>query len=493
MAGYSGGAAAGTCDVGIIGLAVMGSNLALNIADKGFQVAVYNRTTSKMQDFLKANPGYKNLIGCETLKDFAAALKKPRRALILVQAGKPTDSTIEQLSEVFEKDDVIVDTGNAHFRDQGRRAEELEAKGLRFLGMGISGGEEGARKGPAFFPGGTLSVWEDIKDVIEAASAKAIDGRPCAVMNGKGGAGSCVKMYHNAGEYAILQIWGEVCAVLTAWGVPPEKRVSVLESWKTKTGGKHPNLLSSYMLDITVEVMRMKDTTGAGGADDGQLLVTRTMDKIGSKGTGLWSVQEALGVGCPAPSLAEAVLARQMSMQRDERLANGKKIKLTPSPATTASDDDIEDLFWAATLSIIASYAQMFQCLRVLDKEFSFGLNLPATIATFRAGCILQGYLLQPMTEAFEADPNLSSLLVAFAPEIQENFPRFKRMIGKICSQSDVGIPVMLTSLNYIQMMLADNIMSAQVTALQRDVFGRHGFKRLDKEGDFNAQWPELQ
>merc|ERR1719380_387531 len=342
---------AATCDVGVIGLAVMGSNLALNIADKGFQVAVFNRTFAKTQEFLKKNEGYKNLKGYETMKEFAAALKKPRRALILVQAGGPTDATIQQLSEVFEKDDIIVDTGNAHFKDQSKRAADLEAKGLRFLGMGISGGEEGARKGPAFFPGGTPSVWADIKNVIEAASAKAIDGRPCAVMNGKGGAGSCVKMYHNAGEYAILQIWGEACAILNAWGVPPAKAAEVLESWKTKTGGSHPNFLSSYMLDITVEVMRMKDSAGAGGVDDGKLLVEKTMDKIGSKGTGLWSVQEALGVGCPVPSLAEAVLARQMSMQRDERVANNKKIAAYTPPARAAyTDEDIEDLYWGASL-----------------------------------------------------------------------------------------------------------------------------------------------
>jgi len=338
-----------------------------------------------------------------------------------------------------------------------------------------------------------LSVWEDIKDVIEAASAKAVDGRPCVTMNGKGGAGSCVKMYHNAGEYAILQIWGEVVAIMKAWGVPADKQAEILNSWKTKTGGSHPNLLSSYMLDITLEVVRMKDSVGAGGADDGKLLIEKTMDKIGSKGTGLWSVQEALGVGCPVPSLAEAVLARQMSMYRDERLANHGKIALPAVSPGKYTDDDIEDLFWGATLSIIASYAQMFQCLRVLDKEFEFGLNLPATIATFRAGCILQGYLLQPMTTAFEKDPNLSNLLVAFAPEVVANMGRFKRLVGNVCKDTDATFPVMLTSLNYVQTMVATNIHSAQVTALQRDVFGRHGFKRMDKDGDFNAQWPELQ
>merc|ERR1719440_2767812 len=195
----------------------------------------------------------------------------------------------------------------------------------------------------------------------------------------------------------------------------------------------------------------MKDSAVSGGVDDGELLVRRTMDKIGSKGTGLWSVQEALGVGCPVPSLAEAVLARQMSMHRDERLANGKKIKLSDEQLSDFTDDDMEDLFWAASLSIIASYAQMFQCLRQLDKQFEFGLNLPATIATFRAGCILQGYLLQPMTKAFEENPNLSSLLVAFAPEIKENMPRYKNLVANVCQKTNVSVPVLLSSLSYIQ------------------------------------------
>jgi len=482
-----------SCDVGVVGLAVMGSNLALNIADKKFQVAVFNRTWETTEKFLEKNKQYDNLKGFKTYEEFKNALKKPRRALILVKAGGPTDATIKALSEVFEKDDIIVDTGNAHFKDQTRRAEELEAKGLRFLGMGISGGEEGARKGPAFFPGGTLSVWNDIKDVIEAASAKASDGRPCAVMNGKGGAGSCVKMYHNAGEYAILQIWGEVVAVLRAWGLSNTRQAEILTAWKTKTGGKHANFLSSYMLDITAEVVKMNDSEAAGGKADGTQLIERTLDMVGSKGTGLWSVQEALGVGCPVPSLAEAVLSRQMTMYREERIANAEKVKLPKGAAPTTTDEDVEDLYWAAALSIIASYAQMFQCLRVMDKEFEFGLNLPATIATFRAGCILQGYLLEPMTKAFEGDPNLSNLIVAFASEVSENMPRFKRVVAKVVGEGGASLPVMLASLSYIQTMVATSIPSGQAVALQRDVFGRHGFKRLDKEGDFNAQWPELQ
>lgn len=481
-----------TCDVGVVGLAVMGSNLALNIADKGFEVAVFNRTWAKTQAFLEANKSFKNVHGFETMKEFAAALKKPRKALILVMAGAATDSTIAGLSEVFEKDDILVDTGNAHFRDQTKRATELEAKGLRFLGMGISGGEEGARKGPAFFPGGTLSVWEDIKNIVEAASAKAIDGRPCVTMNGKGGAGSCVKMYHNAGEYAILQIWGEVHAILKAWGVTPEKEWEILNSWKTKKGGSHENFLNSYMLDITVESVKVKDQVGAGGADDGSFLIEKTMDKIGSKGTGLWSVQEALGAGVPAPSLAEAVVARQMTMTRDIRHQISDKIKVE-SPKATYTDEMVEDLFWGTAMSIIASYAQMFHCLQVLDKEFEFGLNLPATIATFRAGCILQGYMLQPMTKAYEADANLCNLMVAFAPEISENMPRFRKLMGNVFGSTNASCPVIAASFGYITTMTQKNLPAGQCVALQRDVFGRHGFKRLDKEGDFNAKWPELQ
>merc|ERR1719424_1757059 len=224
------------------------------------------------------------------MKEFSAALKKPRRALVLVMAGAATDSTIDQLCEVFEKDDIIVDTGNAHFRDQDKRAANLEAKGLRFLGMGISGGEEGARKGPAFFPGGTLCVWNDIKDVVEAAAAKAIDGRPCVTMNGSGGAGSCVKMYHNAGEYAILQIWAEVYAAMKGAGLSNMECHAALSEWKKE------GTLASYMLDITIEVCQHKDESG-----DGSFLTEKVADMIGSKGTGLWSVQEALGVGSPVP------------------------------------------------------------------------------------------------------------------------------------------------------------------------------------------------
>jgi len=484
-----------TCDIGIIGTGIMGSNLCLNIADKGFNVAFTTRTYSNITAFLEKNNTYKNIHGCEGMKAFAAALKKPRRALILVQAGKATDATIEALTEVFEEGDIIVDTGNAHFRDQDKRAADLEAKGLRFLGMGISGGEEGARKGPAFFPGGTLSVWNDIKDVIEAASAKAIDGRPCATMNGKGGAGSCVKMYHNAGEYAILQIWAEAVAILKAYGIPRERQAQILDSWKTKSGGDaHPNLLSSYMLDITAEVVRGQDHVAAGGADDGSALIDKAMDMIGSKGTGLWSAQEAMGAGVPAPSLCMAVMARQMSMVRPERLANAKILPIAiPKPSAEVSDEAIEDLFWSVALAIIASYAQMFTCLRAMDKEFGFGLNLPATIATFRAGCILQGYLLQPMTIAFEKDPNLSSLLCAFPEEVKGNLERFQRCVAKVTAETMTATPVLGSSLGYIQTMIATEIPSAQVVALQRDVFGRHGFKRIDKEGDFNATWPELQ
>jgi len=300
-------------------------------------------------------------------------------------------------------------------------------------------------------------------------------------------------MYHNAGEYAILQIWGEVFSIMKAWKIPSSTQAELLTSWKTKTGGNHSNFLSSYMLDITVEVVKMADSEVAGGKADGSLLVDKTMDMIGSKGTGLWSVQEALGAGVPVPSLAEAVLARQMTMYRSERHENSKIINKPLATQDGYEPEDLECLFWAAGLSIIASYAQMFQCLRVLDKEFEFGLNLPATIATFRAGCILQGYLLQPMTKAFEANPNLSNLMCAFAPEIEENLPRFRKCIAKVVGEGTSGVPVMISSLGYIESMLSTELASGQCVALQRDVFGRHGFKRLDKEGDFNAKWPELQ
>ncbi|CAJ1036746.1 NAD binding domain of 6-phosphogluconate dehydrogenase [Leishmania utingensis] len=476
-------------DLGIIGLGVMGANLALNIAEKHFKVAVYNRTCSKTHEFLKEHEHEtfaSNLQGYETMKEFAASLKKPRRAFILVQAGAATDSTIEQLKVVFENGDIIIDTGNANFKDQSRRAAQLESQGLRFLGMGISGGEEGARKGPAFFPGGTPSVWEEVRPIVEAASAKAEDGRPCVTFNGKGGAGSCVKMYHNAGEYAILQIWGEAYSALQALGFNNDQVADVFESWKAD------GFLKSYMLDISIAACRAKEPAG-------NYLSEKVKDCIGSKGTGLWSAQEALEVGVPAPSLNMAVISRQMTMCKDERAENFKAFPTFPCSVREQVKDkspnapEVKQLYHAVSLSIIASYAQMFQCLRELDKVYGFGLKLPATIATFRAGCILQGYLLIPMTKAFEANPHLPNLMDAFTKEMKEGLPAYRQIIAMLTANTAVSLPVMTASLAYINAMYTLILPYGQLVSLQRDVFGRHGYERVDKEGRESFTWPAMQ
>jgi 6-phosphogluconate dehydrogenase len=487
-------------DIGIVGAGVMGSNLALNICDKGFRVALYDTNPAQIATVLEGNAAYASKLSGfaekENLGQFIQALRKPRKVIILVPAGKVTDAVIQDLAGLMDSNDVIIDVGNAHFRDQDRRAEELEARGLRFLGMGVSGGAEGARKGPAFFPGGTLSVWEDIKEIVEAAAAKAEDGRPCVTMNGKGGAGSCVKMFHNAGEYAVLQVWGEVHEIMKSYGLSTVDQKRILSGWKTKKCGRFDGFLSSYMLDITVEVVGAEDSEVAGGQSDGSPLLSKTMDKTDSKGTGLWSVVEALQAAVPVPTLAAAVLARQMSMMRDERHANANKVPFPSPPAVEGAKwtDELEtDLFNAAAMSILASYAQMFQSLRKLDQIFGFGVQLPATIATFRAGCILQGFMLSPMTKAFEEDPNLSNLIAAFEPEIREGLPSFKRLISHATGETNSTIPCMYASLDYVQTMLSKEIPSAQCVSLQRDVFGRHGFERLDKEGRFNASWQQLQ
>ncbi|OLP83500.1 6-phosphogluconate dehydrogenase, decarboxylating [Symbiodinium microadriaticum] len=243
------------------------------------------------------------------------------------------------------------------------------------------------------------------------------------------------------GEYAVLQIWGEVHEVLRAYGVDPDTQAKLLESWKTKVGGRYAGLLDSYMLDITIEVVKARDSTAAGGRDDGETLLSRTMDKTDSKGTGLWSVVEALQAAVPAPSLAASLLARQMSMVRSERLENAAAVPLPePKLKGTWNSEMEEDLFWAAAFAIIASYAQMFQCLRKMDEVFEFGLNLPATIATFRAGCILQGFLLEPMTKAFEDNPKLPNLLSAFRPEIEDNLHGFKRILSKMTNETGVTV-----------------------------------------------------
>ncbi|KEG12359.1 6-phosphogluconate dehydrogenase [Trypanosoma grayi] len=475
-------------DVGIVGLGVMGANLALNVAEKGFKVAVFNRTYTKAEAFIHENasaPFGGNLKAFASMKSFVAAIKKPRKVFILVQAGAATDETIEQLRATMELNDIIVDTGNAHFKDQGRRAEQLEAVGLRFLGMGISGGEEGARKGPAFFPGGTLSVWEEVRPIVEAAAAKAEDGRPCVTMNGRGGAGSCVKMYHNAGEYAILQVWGEAFDILRALGLNNDEVANVFEDWKAK------GFLTSYMLDISIVAARAK-------AEGGQYLSEFVKDRIGSKGTGLWSVQEALEVGVPAPSLGMAVVSRQITMYKSEREANEKAMPSAVKAVGYTMKDkspkakEVQQLYHAVSIAMIACYAQMFQCLRELDKVYQFGLNLPATIATFRAGCILQGHLLKPMTEAFEKNPNLSNLMCAFK-EIPEGLQYYRDILALITSKTAVSIPVLSASLQYVNAMFTPTLKYGQLVSLQRDVFGRHGYERLDKEGRESHHWPELQ
>ncbi|CAE8634651.1 unnamed protein product [Polarella glacialis] len=481
----------GTADVGIVGIGVMGSNLAINMLSRGFTVAIWNLETEVAEKFVATNKGEygaDKILGAVTYEDFAKLLKKPRKVLILVTAGKATDYVIDNLMNVFENDDIIVDTGNAHFKDQSRRAEMVEAKGMRFLGMGISGGAEGARKGPAFFPGGTLSIWEDIKPIVEAAAAKAADGRPCVTMCGRGGAGSCVKMYHNAGEYAVLQLWAEVFATLKCFGLTGAEIQDVLAEWKAR------GELDSYMLDITYEVAGKKDPEDAE-----KFLVDSTADMIGSKGTGLWSVQVAMDVGEPVPSLAQAVLARQMSMKRDERCANAARLPVVEKKMAPPADREkaVEDLYWAAYLSIASSYAQMFQALRAVDNEFKLEIqgNLPRIISTFRAGCILQGAMLEPMTKAFEADPKIPNLLCAFQKEIAQGIDGFRSTCALLVLGGEPA-GVMQASLSYLTTMTRSTLCAAQVVSLQRDVFGRHGFHRLRDgkatEESFNADWKEM-
>lgn len=475
-------------DLGVIGLGVMGANLAINIAEKKFKVAVFNRTFSVTQEYLKKNashPWGENLSGYETMEQFVQSIKLPRKIFILVPAGGPTDGTIENLKKLLAKNDIIIDTGNAHFKDQGRRAKDLEGCGLRFLGMGISGGEEGARKGPAFFPGGTPSVWNEVRPIVEAAAAKAYDGRPCVTFNGSGGAGSCVKMYHNAGEYAILQIWGEIYEALRVMGLNNDEIANVFISWKSK------GFLTSYMLDISIAACQAKE-------DAGNYLTEKVKDRIGSKGTGLWSAQEALEAGVPAPSLNMAVISRQLTMYKDERITNSKCFALPSGAGHVIKDKspnglEIQQLYHAACIAIISSYAQMFQCLRELDKVHNFGLNLPATISTFRAGCILQGYLLKPMTVAFEKNPNLSNLLCAFEKEMTEGLDSYRSVVALILSKTSCSLPVLQASLCYVNAMFTPELKYAQLVSLQRDIFGRHGYERLDREGKESFQWPEMQ
>ncbi|AZI57329.1 NADP-dependent phosphogluconate dehydrogenase [Nakamurella antarctica] len=465
-------------DIGVTGLAVMGSNLARNFASKGFVTAVHNRTSAKTRALIEQHGGDGEFIASETTADFVASLAVPRKIIIMVKAGAPTDAVIDELSALLEPGDILVDGGNSQFLDTRRREETAREKGIHFVGSGISGGEEGALLGPSIMPGGSAQAYESLGPILEKISAH-VDGVPCCTHVGTDGAGHFVKMIHNGIEYADMQLIAEAYQLLrTAAGLTPVEIADVFAEWNTGE-------LESFLVEITAQVLRQVD------AETGSPLVDVILDAAGQKGTGTWTVQTALNLGVPVSGIAEAVFARGLSSAAHQR-AGAQKIGLPgPSSPWVVEDKDafIEQVRLALYASKLVAYAQGFDVIAAGAKEYGWDIDNGAMARIWRGGCIIRAVFLNRITEAFDEDASLLSLL--FAPYFTEVMTRAQdawRAVVAGSALSGIATPGFSSSLAYYDGLRAERL-PASVIQGQRDFFGAHTYKRVDKEGTFHTLW----
>ena len=463
-------------NIGVVGLAVMGSNLARNLASReGNRVAIYNRSVEKTNQLTADHPEA-NFIASESIDDFVASLSKPRTAIIMVQAGAGTDAVISQLTERFEKGDIIVDGGNALYTDTMRREKEVSEKGIHFVGAGISGGEEGALKGPSIMPGGTKEAYATLGPILETIAAVA-EGEPCVTHIGSDGAGHFVKMIHNGIEYADMQLIAEAYDLLRqSGGFSPEEIAEIFTEWNRGE-------LESYLIEITAEVLKQKD------AKTGKPLVDVILDAAGSKGTGVWTVQTALDLGTPVSGIAEAVFARSLSAQSAQR--EGKP-ELPAANQVWAVEDKpafVEAVRRALYASKIIAYAQGFDAIRAGAKEFGWQINLGEVAKIWRGGCIIRAQFLNRITDAYRKDENLLSLLFDeyFIAAIAGTVASWREIVA-MAALTGVPSPAFASSLSYYDGLRAERLPAALVQG-QRDFFGAHTYKRVDAEGSYHTLW----
>jgi 6-phosphogluconate dehydrogenase len=462
-------------NIGVVGLAVMGSNLARNLASReGNRVAVYNRSWDKTEHLVETHPEA-NFLPAKTIHEFAASLSKPRTAIIMVKAGAGTDAVIDQLCEVFEPGDIIVDGGNALFTDTIRREKAVRETGINFVGAGISGGEEGALLGPSIMPGGSAEAWETLGPILRSIAA-VVDGEPCVTHIGTDGAGHFVKMIHNGIEYADMQLIAEAYDLIRrGTGKSPAEIADVFTEW-------NKGELESYLIEITAEVLRQVD------ASTGKPLVDVILDEAGSKGTGVWTVQTALLLGTPVSGIAEAVFARGLSSHREQRaLAAGM-----PGPdSLTVTDADafIEDVRQALYASKIVAYSQGFDAIRAGAAEYDWHINLGEVARIWRGGCIIRAQFLNRITEAYRTDESLALLMAApyFAKAVSGAQAAWRRVVIA-ATEAGIPAPAFGSSLSYYDGLRADRLPAAVIQG-QRDFFGAHTYKRIDKPGTFHTLW----
>ena len=465
-------------DIALIGLAVMGQNLILNMNDKGFTVVAYNRTTSKVEDFINGEAKGTKIIGAYSVEEMVKHLKRPRRVMMLVKAGQAVDDFIDQIIPYLEPGDIIIDGGNSLFQDSIRRTEYLQARGILFVGTGVSGGEEGARRGPSIMPGGHPDAWPHVKDIFQAISAKVEDGSPCCDWVGNNGAGHYVKMIHNGIEYGDMQLICEAYHIMKdGLGMNADEMHDVFAEWNKSE-------LDSYLIEITRDILGFKDI-------DGEPLVEKILDTAGQKGTGKWTLINSAELGIPITLIGEAVYARCISAMKEERVAASKKLR---GPKPTIRNDRtkfIEDIKSALYASKIISYAQGFMLLRAAANEFGWKLKYGEIALMWRGGCIIRSQFLGKIKEAFEKRKRLPNLLLD---------PHFKREIRKcqrgwrnvVATAAKKGIPApaFSTALNFFDAFRNDRL-PANLLQAQRDYFGAHTYERIDRDrGEFfHTNW----
>ncbi len=465
-------------DIGLIGLAVMGQNLVLNMERNGFTVAVYNRTAETTEKFLAANPG-KNLRGASTVEDFVKRLKSPRKIMIMVKAGAPVDAVIDSLLPLLDPGDLIVDGGNSLYTDTQRRAAALEARGLNYLGTGVSGGEEGALNGPSIMPGGTRAAWDLVEPIFTKIAAE-VDGEPCCRYIGPGGSGHYVKMVHNGIEYGDMQLICEVYAILSkVLGLKPQEFAGVFADWNRGE-------LNSYLIEITADIFTKTDP------ETGQPLVDIILDKAGQKGTGKWTLQSALELGVVASTMAAAVDARIVSSLKDDRVA-ASKILPKRAPSTFEGNrqhliDSVRDALYA---SKIVSYAQGLSLMDAASKENGWNLNFADIATIWRGGCIIRAVFLHRIAEAYEADPTLKNLLLApfFTNVLEKTEANWRYAVARAI-EAGIPVPAFSASLAYFDSARSDRL-PANLLQAQRDYFGAHTYERVDKPGSFHTDWTD--
>ena len=471
-------------DFGLIGLAVMGQNLVLNVESRGFQVSVYNRTTAVTDEFVAAHPE-KKIVGSKTLEEFVQSLATPRKIMIMVKAGAPVDAVIESLIPLLDKDDIIIDGGNSLYTDTERRDAWCSGLGLRFIGAGVSGGEEGARKGPSIMPGGPASTWEVMKPIFESISAK-VEGVPCVTHIGPGGAGHFVKMVHNGIEYGDMQLICEAYNIFKAAGFSNSELADIFADWNAGD-------LESFLIEITANIFKQKDP------ETGTDIVDLIVDKAGQKGTGRWTVMAAVEQTVPLSTIASSVEARILSAMRDQRLVAAKVLA---GPSNTGFDlgslskqqlvGMVRDALYA---SKIVSYAQGLDLITAVGKDKGWDLDLGAIARIWRGGCIIRAKFLNRITEAYEgADKPTNLMLAPFFTAVLNGAQENWRKVISIACLNGIPVPSFAGSLAYYDSYRAERL-PANLLQAQRDFFGAHTYERLDKPaGEFfhTSDWPEL-